>query len=183
MLKRCRELVMVQVFKIGFQKWPWVEYFFYASWTRLFFISCQIFAVFDDFSKWGVHCRCCEILKNYQIWPKNNEENSYSITIFGWFHIPENRDLGSRSAALLEITWLPKGEEKEASWCHDLAVKSAKDVLAFKTVGSGTRRCSHINSIYSSPCIFTKIFKIFTTKFTILPSLLSVIYLTRIMIS
>ena len=39
-----------------------------AGWIRLFFIFCQIFAIFDDFSK------CIKTLKNHEIWQKNEEK-------------------------------------------------------------------------------------------------------------
>ena len=44
----------------------------------------------------------------------------------------------------------------------------------------GVHISQHLQYRVSSPCIFTKIFKIFTAKLRILPSLLPVIYLTAL---
>ena len=57
---------------LGFWKRSWVG--LNTSKRRIFFRFCQIFAIFDDFSKWSMqkwrHCRTLKNIKNDKKWRK-----------------------------------------------------------------------------------------------------------------
>ena len=65
---------------------------FKASWTRLFFILCQIFALFDDFPKWYTLAKLWKIIKYAKNLVKNEKKSLVQLALnpfFSWFRAPD----------------------------------------------------------------------------------------------